>query len=890
MASRIQGITVEIGGDTTKLTTALKGVNSEIRNTQSQFRDVEKLLKLDPGNTELLSQKQRILNEEVQATKEKLKALKTASEQANAALEQGTITQSQYDALQREIIATEAALEDLEEQAEQSAVALQKISATGTKLQDVGSKIEGVGKSFLPVSAAVTGVGVAGLKVATDFEKAMSGVQAITGATGEEFEKLRETAIDLGATTAFSSGEVAEAMTEMAKAGWSTTQIIEGMSGVLDATAASGESLATVSTIVADAITGFGLSAKDSARVADLMTQAANSGTIGVSDLGESYKYVAPLAQSMGLSIEDVTTALSAMSMAGIKGSQAGTSLRTVLANMAKPSSTVASAMDELNLSITNSDGSFKSLDEIITTMRTSFSGLTDDQKAYYATALAGKEGMSGLISLLNLTQEEYDALTASMNNCSGVAGETAAVMQDNLQSKVEQLGGALESLAIKLSEYVIPFLTGLVEKITTAVDAFTNMNPIVQKAVLVIGGILAVAGPILIVVGKIISAVGTIMTVVPKLAGVINTVKAAFAALNTTMLANPIFLIIAAITALVAAFIYLWNTNEAFRQFWIDLWENIKEVAIAVWTAIKEFFVSAWEAISNAAQTIWNGIKNFFSALWEGIKTIFNTVLNVIKTIVTTYFNLYKTIITTVFNAIKTVITTVLNAIKTVITTVWNTIKTVFTTVLNTIKSVVSGAFNSMWTGIKNTVSGIVNTIKTGFNNAVSFIKNLASSAFQWGADIIQGIVNGIKSCIGKVKDAVTNVAETIRSFLHFSVPDEGPLTDYESWMPDFMSGLAKGIEQSKSMVAKAVEGVAGDMVISPQMAMARESRNVTSLERGNASEGLSGITSAITDALSQMSGQNGDIVIPIYLGGTMLDEVIVNAQQRTNLRSGGR
>lgn len=890
MANRILGITVEIGGDTTKLTTALKGVNSEIRNTQSQLRDVEKLLKLDPGNTELLSQKQRLLNEEVQVTKEKLKALKTASEQANAALEQGTISKDQYDALQREIIATEQALEDLEEQAEQSAVALQKISATGTKFQEVGGKIGGVGKSLLPMSVAVTGIGVAGLKVATDFEKAMSGVQAITGATGEEFEKLRETAIDLGATTAFSSGEVAEAMTEMAKAGWSTTQIIDGMAGVLDATAASGESLATVSTIVADAITGFGLSAKDSARVADLMTQAANSGTIGVSDLGESYKYVAPLAQSMGLSIEDVTTALSAMSMAGIKGSQAGTSLRTVLANMAKPSSTVASAMDELNLSITNSDGSFKSLDEIITTMRTSFNGLTDDQKAYYATALAGKEGMSGLISLLNLTQEEYDALTASMNNCTGVAGETAAVMQDNLQSKVEQLGGALESLAIKLSEYVIPFLTGLVEKITAAVDAFTNMNPMVQKAVLIIGGILAVAGPILIMVGKIISAVGTIMTIIPKLLGMITAVKTAFAALNTTMLANPIFLIIAAITALVAAFIYLWNTNEDFRQFWINLWESIKEVAISVWNAIKEFFTAAWEAISSTAQTIWNGIKNFFSALWEGIKTIFTTVLNVISAVVTTNFNIYKTIITTVFNTIKTVITTVLNAIKTVITTVWNTIKNVFTTVLNTIKSVVSGAFNSMWSGIKNTVSGIVNTIKTGFNNAVSFVKNLASSAFRWGADIIEGIVNGIKSCIGKVKDAVTNVAETIRSFLHFSVPDEGPLTDYESWMPDFMGGLAKGIEQSKNMVAKAVEGVASDMVISPQIEMARGSRFATPSESGATGVGLSGITSAITEALSQMNGQNGDIVIPIYLGGTMLDEVIVNAQQRMNLRSGGR
>lgn len=809
MASRIKGITVEIGGDTTKLTDALRDVNNVVYNTQAQLKDVEKLLKLDPSNTELLAQKQRILNEEVQATKDKLEALKDASKRANEALQAETITKDQYDALQREIFETQRALEELEKQAAQSTVALQKISVTGAKFQEVGGKIEGVGKSLLPVTAAITGIGTVGIKVASDFEKAMSGVQAITGATGADFETLREKAIELGATTSFSAGEVAEAMTEMAKAGWTTTQIIEGMAGVLDATAASGESLGTVSTIVADAITGFGLKAKDSTRVEDLMTQAANSGTIGVADLGESYKYVAPLAQSMGLSIEDVTTALSAMSMAGIKGSQAGTSLRTVLANMAKPSKTVATAMEELGLSITNSDGSFKSLDQIVKIMRSEFSGLTEDQQAYYATALAGKEGMSGLISLLNLTQDEYDALSASMSNCSGIASETAAVMQDNLQSKVEQLGGSLESLAIKLSEYVIPYLTGLVEKITAAVEAFTNLSPGVQKAILVIAGVVAVAGPLLIVIGKVISAVGTIMTIIPKLAGVINVVKTAFAALNVTILANPIVLIIAAIAALVAAFIYLWNTNEEFRQFWINLWENIKEVAIAAWNAIKEFLVAAWQAISSTAQSIWNGIKDFFSGIWEGIK---------------------------------------------------------------------------------DTASGILETIKGGFNKAVDFITGLASSAYTWGCDIISGIVDGIESCIDKVKNAVTNVAETIRSFLHFSVPDEGPLTDYESWMPDFMNGLAKGIEKSRGMIAKAVDGVASDMVIHPRME-AMEIAGGGSVSVGSSTEMLSGITGAITDALSRMNGQgSGDIVIPVYLGGNLLDEVIVDAQQRMNLRSGGR
>lgn len=741
MASRIQGITVEIGGDTTKLTTALKGVNSEIRNTQSQLRDVEKLLKLDPGNTELLSQKQRLLNEEVQATKEKLEALKTASEQANAALEQGTISKDQYDALQREIIATEHVLEDLEEQAEQSAVALQKIANAGESLKSAGDKVTDVGKKMSVVSAGIVAAGTASTKAALDFEDAMAKVSTIADATEVPIDELEKAILDLSNQTGISSTEIADNVYNAISAGQST----------------------------GDAATEQGLAFGDMWS----SSEAAKAGLILLGDSAETFN---------------------------------GT-----LAEMQNSTGATDTAFEKLK---TNS--------------------------------------------------------------------YTIQVAINQLKNTAIELGNAIMSV-------LAPLLMSLAETISKLTTWFSGLSDGTKRFIVIIGMVVAAVGPVLIIVGKIMGAVGTIMTVVPKLAGVINTVKTAFAALNTTMLANPIFLIIAAITALVAAFIYLWNTNEEFRQFWIDLWENIKEVAIAVWTAIKEFFVSAWEAISSAAQTIWNGIKNFFSAIWEGIKTIFTTVLNVISTIVTTYFNIYKTIVTTVFNAIKTVITTVLNAIKTVITMVWNTIKNVFITVLNTIKSVVSGAFNSMWNGIKNTVSKIVESIKTGFNNAVSFIKNLASSAFQWGADIIQGIVNGIKSCIGKVKDAVTNVAETIRSFLHFSVPDEGPLTDYESWMPDFMSGLAKGIEQSKAMVAKAVEGVAGDMVISPQMALAGYGADMN-VKASTATESISGITSAITEALSQMNGQHGDIVIPIYLGGTMLDEVIVNAQQRMNLRSGGR
>ena len=889
MASRIQGVTVEIGGDTTKLTTALKGVNSEIRNTQSQLRDVEKLLKLDPGNTELLSQKQRLLNEEVQATKEKLEALKTASEQANAALEQGTISKDQYDALQREIIATEQALEDLEEQAEQSAVALQKIANAGESLKSAGDKVTDVGKKMSVVSAGIVAAGTASTKAALDFEDAMAKVSTIADATEVPIDELEKAILDLSNQTGISSTEIADNVYNAISAGQSTGDAVNFVSNSTKLAKAgfadAGDALDILTTI----LNAYGMEASEVTNVSDMLIQTQNLGKTTVAELSSAMGKVIPTANAYGVQLDQLCAGYAIMTANGVATAESTTYMNSMLNELGKSGTKVSDILKE------KTGSSFAELMNSGYSLSDSLAIIGDaatEQGLAFGDMWSSSEAAKAGLILLGDSAETFNGTLAEMQNSTGATDTAFEKLKTNsytIQMAINQLKNTAIELGNAIMSVLAPLLMSLAETISKLTAWFSGLSDGTKRFIVIIGMVVAAVGPVLIIVGKIMGAVGTIMTVVPKLAGVINTVKTAFAALNTTMLANPIFLIIAAITALVAAFIYLWNTNEEFRQFWIDLWENIKEVAIAVWTAIKEFFVSAWEAISNAAQTIWNGIKNFFSVIWDGIKMIFTTVLNVISTIVTTYFNIYKTIVTTVFNAIKTVITTVLNAIKTVITTVWNTIKNVFTTVLNTIKSVVSGAFNSMWSGIKSTVSKIVESIKTGFNNAVSFIKNLASSAFQWGADIIQGIVNGIKSCIGKVKDAVTNVAETIRSFLHFSVPDEGPLTDYESWMPDFMSGLAKGIEQSKNMVAKAVEGVASDMVISPQMALAGYGADMN-VKAPTATESISGITSAITEALSQINGQHGDIVIPIYLGGTMLDEVIVNAQQRMNLRSGGR
>ena len=252
--NRIKGITVEIGGDTTKLQTALKGVNTEIRNTQSQLKDVEKILKLDPGNTELIAQ-----------------------QQADEALRNGTILQDQYDALQREIVETEQRLRSLEEQANQSATALQKIGATGEKLQTVGNKISSVGEKLLPVTGVVTGLGTAAVKTAADFDSAMSKVAAVSGATGSDFDSLRDKAREMGAKTKFSATEAADAMNYMAMAGWKTEDMLSGIEGVMYLAAASGEDLATTSDIVTDALTAFGLTAVDSGHFADVLAAASSN-------------------------------------------------------------------------------------------------------------------------------------------------------------------------------------------------------------------------------------------------------------------------------------------------------------------------------------------------------------------------------------------------------------------------------------------------------------------------------------------------------------------------------------------------------------------------------------------------------------------------------------
>ncbi|MGN0319159.1 MAG: phage tail tape measure protein [Lachnospira sp.] len=1004
MASRIQGITVEIGGDTTKLQTALKGLNGEIKSTQTALKDVEKLLKMDPGNTELLAQKEKLLAQAVDETKQKLETLKTAAEQANTALANGDISQEQYDALQREIVETEQKLKELETQANQSATAVQKIAATGESLKTTGDNISNAGKKLLPVTAAVTGLGTASVTTAANFESSMSQVQATMGITKDSMstldgqsvntmDALSNLAKEMGASTAFSATECAEALNYLALAGYSTQEMADTLPTVLNLAAAGGIDLASASDMVTDAMSALGMETAEADTMVDQMSKTASTTNTSVAQLGEGILTIGATAKSIKGGTAELNTALGILANNGIKGAEGGTHLRNIILSLQNPTDKAAAQMEALGVSVYDSEGNMRSMNDILGDLNTSMEGMTSADKANIISTIFNKTDLSSVNALLANTGSTWDSLQSSIENSAGAAQQMADTQLDNLQGQLTLLKSALEGLAISFGQLLMPALKSIVGAVQKVVDWLNSLDEGTKKVIVTVALVAGALGPVLIVVGKVISAVGTIMTIIPKLGGALKAVQGAMAAFNAVCAANPYVLIIAAIVALIAIFVVLWNKCEGFRNFWKGLWEGIKNIVSTVVEALKGFFTgvinfvknnwqglllmlvnpfagafkllydncegfrnfingilekiktaltNAWTAITTGIQTAWNAISSFFTTIWEGIKTIFSTVLEAIKTAITTYINAYKTVITTVFNAIKTVVTTVwnaiktaidtvlnaiktamttawnaikttvttvVNAIKTVITTVWNAIKTSITTVMNTIKSTisriwngikstisgivnaikstVSTVFNNMLSAIKNTVGKIASSIKSGFQTAISFITSLPSQALQWGKDMIMGIVNGIKSCINAVGDAVKSVADKIKSFLHFSVPDEGPLTDYESWMPDFMEGLAKGIEKSKGMVAKAVEGVSQDMVINPNVNATSAAMESTST---SSAQNTANIVGAIHDAIAGLNMQGGNISIPVYIGGTLLDEVVVNAQQRINLRSGGR
>ena len=343
-------------------------------------------------------------------------------------------------------------------------------------------------------ATALAGVATAAAKTGADFESQMSRVKAISGATGEEFEKLKAQAIELGAETSFSALQAAEGMENLAAAGFTTTETMEAMPGLLDLAAASGEDLASSSDIAASALRGFGMEASEAGHVADVLAENANRTNSSVAETGEAMKYVAPLARAAGLSFEETAAAIGVMANAGIQGSQAGTTLRGAISRLSKPTDDMQNAMDDLGVSFYDANGKMKSLSEQVGLLKDAMSGMTDEQKNSYLVTLYGQEALSGMLALINEGSDSLSALTEAYEVCDGSAKKAAETMQDNLSGAVEQLKGSAESLGIvfyeKVSEGLKEAAQSATESVNNITDALTNGG--IKNAVNVAGNELA--------------------------------------------------------------------------------------------------------------------------------------------------------------------------------------------------------------------------------------------------------------------------------------------------------------------------------------------------------------------------------------------------------------
>lgn len=757
MAGRIKGITVEIGGDVTKLDAALKKVNNEIKDTQSQLKDVERLLKLDPTNTTLLAQKQQLLTKAIEDTSKKLETLKEAEKQAQEQFQRGEISQEQYQGLQREIIATEQKLKSLQEQAAQSNVVLQQISAVGEKFQEVGGAVENAGEKLLPVTGAVVALGAAAVTTAAGFDAAMSQVAAVSGATGDDLEALREKAREMGATTKFSASEAAEALNYMAMAGWKTEDMLSGIDGVMNLAAASGSDLATVSDIVTDALTAFGLSAADSAHFADILAAASSNANTNVEMMGETFKYCAPVAGALGFSAEDTAQAIGLMANAGIKSSQAGTALRTIMTSLSSDIYLAGQNLGEMEIQTVNADGTMRSLSDILADCRAGFSQLTEAEAAAAAEGLVGKNAMSGFLALMNAGESDIVNLSEALASCDGSAAAMAATMQDNLAGQMTILKSQLEELAISFGEMLMPVIRSGVSAVQSFVDKLNSMDEGTRQAIITVLAIVAALGPLLIVIGKVISSVGTVMTVLPKLSGAL------------TALTGPVGIVVAAIAGIVAILVVLWNNCEGFRDAVTAAWEVIKGAFQSFVDWLQGTFASVWETIVSAAQTAFEVFQDFLSAAWPIITELFQG-----------FIDWFQGTFAPVWEAVVGAAQAIFEAFQDALGIAWDGITSIF----NVFIEFFQGVFAAIWGDTLSDAQGTMETVGSAIQAVIEILSNVFSVfvAFLSGA-FLTGFKGALQNALGfftAVKDSIVQIID-------------GVLTAFQGVI-DFIAGVFTG------------------------------------------------------------------------------------------------
>lgn len=677
-----------------------------------------------------------------------------------------------------------SALDDLHTFSDKSTKAGDKFTALGSAMTTVGSSLTKY------VTTPLVGIGTAAFAIGNKFESAMSKVQAISGATGDELEALTDQAMDLGASTAFSASEAAAGMENLASAGFTVEEIMQAMPGLLDLAASSGAELGTAAEIAASAVRGFGLEASETAHVADVFAEAAARTNAQTEDMGEAMKYIAPVANAMGISIEETAAAIGILSDAGIKGSQAGTSLRGALSRLAKPTKDAAAAMEKYGMSFYDAQGNMLSLAGIVGQLEQGMAGLTQEQRNQALITIFGQEALSGILTLMERGSGNLEDLATEFENVSGSAQEMAEIMMDNTTGAIEELGGALETAAINIQQILAPMITNVVQWITDLINVFNQMDDGTQKMIVTVVSLVAAFGPFLLILAKVISAFGGIVTSIQGSLGALGGffsamrgaqtfvevlkvsltgIKGGITSFVTSLMHlggsfTPLLVMLAAVVAAVIALKVAWDNNfmgiQESTAAMVEAVQGILEALIAHAQSFFQFLLSLWE--SN-----WGNCQDIFSAVWEGIQTMFKGFLDLLLNTLQLFENLLT-------GNWRGAWENVVNIVKSVFSILGAFIKSALESLIVVMVNLGIGFYNAANTVINKAKEGFQNawnSVEAWFNaakqNPVSAIASITIAMFEVGSRVINSLWSGLKSAWNAVKSWAQGIASWLTNVL---------------------------------------------------------------------------------------------------------------------------
>lgn len=741
MAGSIKGITIQIGADTTKLSSALNSANRAIKSTQSQLNSVNKALRLDPANVNLLRDKQQLLNGKIADTKTKLDALK----QAQAQLDGSGVDKNskEYQELQSQIDLTTSELKNLTKESRIfGSVGAQVVAAVGEELKTVGDAVTKVGTKFttaftLPIAAA----GTVAANSFAEVDKTMQLTNATMANTEEQAQLLNQAMKDAAAASTFNMTDAATATLNFARAGLTAEEAAEALAPAMNLAAGEGGNLDTVSGGLVATINGFGGSFSEASAYADVFANACNRSALDIDSLSEAMSVAAPIFSAAGYSVNDAALYMGVMADAGIDASTAANALKTGLARLVSPTEEAQQMLDQLGICITNADGSMKDSVTVQQELHDAFAGLSESEQLAAASSIFGKNQMSNWLALINTSPDSVNSLSNALTE-EGTTASMAEAMMSGFGGSIEQLKSSIDVAATSFGEALAPTIQMVSDAIQKAVDWFNSLSAEQQQTIAKVALVVAAIGPLLLIIGKVITVVGTLMSIVPVLGAAIS------------VLCSPITLVIAAIAAVIAIGVLLYKN-----------WDKIKEKAAEIGSAIKEKWNSAKSAVKDAVSNMKEAVSEKFSAMKDAVAN------SAIGQTVGYVWNAAKETMSNSLSAMKEAYESHGGGLKGAVAATMEGIKQKYTAAYNFVDNFTDGKFSDMLSTVKGRMSDVATNVSSKLTSVKDYFATHLGTAASTVSTKMQAIKDSFVNKLTEAKDRVSEIIQKIKDLFNIDL-----------------------------------------------------------------------------------------------------------------------